>query len=117
MSDQHVEPSAAPDDDPGIIEVDVAAFLPPGVALAGPGEAPAAPPVDVEALTRIEAEFAAVDLALGALDDGTYGRCVVCAAPIDEALLAGDPVRRGCASHPQASPVVAEAATSEPTTA
>ena len=113
------------------LAVDVTAFLPPGVAV-GPetvteaddadeadevavAEAPvdlapeAAPeparaPLDVANLERIEAEFAAVDLALAALDDGSYGRCVVCAEPIDEALLAADPVRRGCAAHPQAAP-------------
>lgn len=116
MSDEPIEPTE-PSPDHGIVEVDVAAFLPPGVTLAGPDdevplevpldappEAPAASPVDLEALTRVEAEFAAVDAALAALDDGTYGRCVVCAAAIDEALLAADPVRRGCASHPQATP-------------
>ena len=65
---------------------------------------PARAPLDVANLERIEAEFAAVDLALAALDDGSYGRCVVCAEPIDEALLAADPVRRGCAAHPQAAP-------------
>jgi RNA polymerase-binding transcription factor DksA len=102
-------------------DIDPTAFLPPGVELAvepeeadetsnqdGSDHLPASPepapsprePVDVAALTRIESEFAAVEAALAAIDDGTYGTCSVCGDAIDPALLAAEPVRRGCSSHP-----------------
>jgi len=39
-----------------------------------------------------------VELALARLDDGTYGRCEECGAPIDDARLAGSPIERTCGS-------------------
>lgn len=47
----------------------------------------------------IDAELHAVDRALGRLDDGTFGRCSVCAEPIDEATLEADPLVDRCARH------------------
>ncbi len=40
-----------------------------------------------------------VDRALGQLADGTYGRCSVCGAPIDDPLLEADPTAQHCAEH------------------
>ena len=37
-----------------------------------------------------------VELALARLDDGTYGRCEACGAPIDDARLADSPIERTC---------------------
>ena len=37
-----------------------------------------------------------VELALARLDDGTYGRCEECGAPIDDARLAESPIERTC---------------------
>ena len=37
-----------------------------------------------------------VELALARLDDGTYGRCEECGAPIDDARLAVSPIERAC---------------------
>ena len=37
-----------------------------------------------------------VELALARLDDGTYGRCEECGAPIDDARLADSPIERTC---------------------
>lgn len=63
-------------------------------------EAPVAePPVDLVALQAIEDDLTAVEAALAALDDGSYGSCAVCAAAIDADALAADPVRRTCAAH------------------
>lgn len=50
-------------------------------------------------LDRIEADLAAVGRALGRLDGDTYGRCVVCDAPLDDAVLAADPLREHCEDH------------------
>jgi hypothetical protein len=87
------------------LDVDLAAFLPEGVELAvasddepadpgdGSGEAPAAPPVDLEALSQIERDLDAVDAAIAALDAGTYGIDPTTGEPLDDALLAEDPTR------------------------
>lgn len=61
--------------------------------------APKEPPVDLAALGRIEADLGAVDVALLALDQGRYGTCTACDQPIDDALLAADPVRTTCEAH------------------
>ncbi len=50
-------------------------------------------------LETVEGELAAVDRALARLDDGTYGRCQVCEAPIDDEVLAGDPLAERCSHH------------------
>jgi RNA polymerase-binding transcription factor DksA len=39
-----------------------------------------------------------VEQALSRLDDGTYGRCAVCAEAIDDAHLAEVPMARACAA-------------------
>ncbi|MDA8039210.1 MAG: TraR/DksA C4-type zinc finger protein [Actinomycetota bacterium] len=48
------------------------------------------------ALAGIEQRLAEVAGALGRLDDGTYGRCDACGAPIGEPLLALAPLARRC---------------------
>ncbi|MBT0993892.1 TraR/DksA C4-type zinc finger protein [Cellulomonas sp. DKR-3] len=40
-----------------------------------------------------------VDAALGRLDEGTYGRCVVGGEPIDPARLAARPTATTCVAH------------------
>jgi RNA polymerase-binding transcription factor DksA len=62
-------------------------------------ESPTDEPVDLVALQAIEDDLSAVEAALTALDDGTYGSCAVCRAPLDADTLAADPVRRTCAAH------------------
>lgn len=57
--------------------------------------------VDLAVLTRIEGDLAAVDTALAALDQGTYGRCTTCGTEIDPATLAEDPVALTCPQHSQ----------------
>jgi len=54
---------------------------------------------ELDALGVVEAELADVELALARLDDGTYGRCEVCEAAIDEARLAEAPAARFCRAH------------------
>lgn len=91
------------------VAVDLAAFLPDGVELApaDTGElaaAPTPPPApwrpDLEALDALEADLDAVDTALAALDEGTYGICRTCAQPITDDLLALAPTRTTCAATP-----------------
>ncbi|MEJ7583754.1 MAG: hypothetical protein WKF43_06600 [Acidimicrobiales bacterium] len=53
----------------------------------------------IAALERIELELAGVEQALVRLDGGTYGRCEVCAEPIADEDLAGDPLVLVCAAH------------------
>jgi RNA polymerase-binding transcription factor DksA len=50
-------------------------------------------------LEQIERELAEVDGALLRLDDGTYGTCRVCAAPIDDQVLAERPTADVCGEH------------------
>jgi RNA polymerase-binding transcription factor DksA len=47
----------------------------------------------------IETELRDVDEALARLDAGTYGRCEVDGAPIDDERLAAQPTARRCAAH------------------
>ena len=56
----------------------------------------AAPPLDLDAVT---ADLVAVESALERLDDGTYGRCRACDAPIDDEALAADPTQTTCTAH------------------
>jgi DnaK suppressor protein len=92
------------------VAVDLTAFLPEGVALAGVDDdleesatAPTAPTAswrpDLESLDAVEADLDAVDEALRALDDATYGSCRVCAQPIADDQLAAAPTRTTCAAH------------------
>lgn len=53
-------------------------------------------PVDLDA---VAADLAAVTDALARLDEGTYGRCAACDAPIDDAVLAASPTRLTCDAH------------------
>ncbi|MDE3064512.1 MAG: hypothetical protein KGJ36_02445 [Acidobacteriota bacterium] len=59
------------------------------------------PEVDNESVTAIEARLNAVDHALERLRQGTYRRCQVCDAPIDEALLVASPTLAHCPAHPE----------------
>jgi RNA polymerase-binding transcription factor DksA len=53
---------------------------------------------DPSELTSLEADLAGVDVALRRLDDGSYGTCEVCRAPIPDAVAA-DPLARRCSEH------------------
>jgi DnaK suppressor protein len=54
------------------------------------------PSLDLDAVT---ADLAGVEAALERLDEGTYGRCLACDAPIDDASLEADPTQPTCAAH------------------
>ncbi len=54
------------------------------------------PSLDLDAVT---ADLAGVEAALERLDEGTYGRCLACDAPIDDAALEADPTQPTCAAH------------------
>lgn len=56
----------------------------------------AAKPLDLDA---IAAELAEVEAALGRLDEGRYGRCVVCDNALDDAVLAERPTAQTCEAH------------------
>ena len=48
---------------------------------------------------RLRTELDEVERALAKLDDGTYGHCEICAAPIAEARLEAMPATRFCIEH------------------
>jgi len=50
-------------------------------------------------LTDAESILDDVDAALERLAAGTYGKCAVCGAPIDEARLSATPTVTTCAAH------------------
>jgi DnaK suppressor protein len=50
-------------------------------------------------LDEIEAGLAEVQSALNRLDDGTYGTCERCSAPIEDETLERSPTARLCARH------------------
>ncbi len=54
---------------------------------------------DFSILEQVEAELADVERALHRLDDGTYGTCDACRAPIGDERLAAQPAARFCISH------------------
>jgi RNA polymerase-binding transcription factor DksA len=58
---------------------------------------------DFSILEQVEAELADVERALQRLDDGTYGTCEVCAAPIGDERLAVHPAARFCLTHQEAA--------------
>lgn len=67
-------------------------------------EHPSTPPSverapDLVALTVVEGELHAVERALARLDEGAYGTCEVCSAPIDDARLTAEPAATRCAEH------------------
>lgn len=87
-----VSDPSAPSEQNHEVTVDLAAFLPEGVALAAEepvGDDPVTPAVDPDVIGR---ELDAVDAAIAALDDGTYGIDPGTGQPIDDARLAADPV-------------------------
>ncbi len=53
---------------------------------------------DPSELTSLEADLAGVDAALRRLEDGSYGTCEVCRAPIPD-VVATDPLARRCSEH------------------
>lgn len=58
--------------------------------------APGGPLRAEAALAGVEQSLAEVAGALGRLDDGTYGLCEACGAPIGEPQLAAAPLARRC---------------------
>jgi RNA polymerase-binding transcription factor DksA len=54
---------------------------------------------DFSILQDVEEELADVERALVRLDDGTYGRCDACHAPIDDERLEARPAARFCVDH------------------
>ncbi len=61
---------------------------------------PAGDPIDWQGeLERVEVELDEVEQALIRLDDGTYGVCEVCAARIDDDVLASAPTTSCCRAH------------------
>ena len=55
--------------------------------------------VDAAVLERLERAVADVERALERLDEGTYGTCEACAAPLAPEMLAVDPAARYCEGH------------------
>lgn len=53
----------------------------------------------VAVLEGVAAELDDVERALQRLDDGSYGRCERCRAPIDDERLAAQPASRLCVDH------------------
>lgn len=131
MSDTPHPPEQTPTPAEHELSVDLAAFLPDGVELAGAPDGAPDGGVDVleagdvdtvledpaeraadedgsgpdlDALGQFETDLGGVDAALLALDAGTYGTCAACGATIADDLLATDPTRLGCADHPGATP-------------
>ena len=101
--------TAASDGDGGIggapSDDDAAVSVPTGAAVDPTGEGTDPTREEVDS-TEAEAHRSAVDavddlldeveLALARLDDGTYGRCEECGAPIDDLRLEGSPIVRTC---------------------
>ena len=56
----------------------------------------AVPALDLDGVT---ADLVAVEAALERLDEGTYGRCLACDAPIDDEALAVSPTQPTCTAH------------------
>jgi RNA polymerase-binding transcription factor DksA len=50
-------------------------------------------------LDEIDRELAAVDAALRRLDEGGYGKCEVCQAPLDPETVEADPLATRCPDH------------------
>ena len=57
------------------------------------------PSDDARRLEQIDAELTGVEAALRRLDEGSYGICEVCAAPLDAAALAAAPLTTLCSQH------------------
>lgn len=61
--------------------------------------APAPPPVPSLDLDAVTADLVGVEAALERLDEGTYGRCLACDAPIDDTALEASPTQATCTAH------------------
>lgn len=46
-----------------------------------------------------EAHLDAVERSMERLDEGTYGTCTTCGAPLGDVALAADPTAASCAAH------------------
>jgi RNA polymerase-binding transcription factor DksA len=68
----------------------------PVTAAPAPAPVPVVPALDLDAVT---ADLVAVEAALERLDEGTYGRCLACDAPIDDEALAASPTQATCTAH------------------
>ena len=53
----------------------------------------------LRSLEAIEADVAAIARAIEMLDDGSYGKCEQCNAPIDPERLVSDPLVTRCDAH------------------
>lgn len=54
---------------------------------------------DLATLARVEAGLAEIEQAMRAIEEGTYGVCEQCQAPIPEEVLMARPTARRCAAH------------------
>lgn len=54
---------------------------------------------DISILEKVQAELGAVERALQRLDNGTYGKCESCGAPIGDDRLEVVPATRFCIKH------------------
>ncbi|MEX2658407.1 MAG: hypothetical protein WD232_01825 [Acidimicrobiales bacterium] len=54
---------------------------------------------DLSRLAAAEADLAAVEHAMGRLDDGSWGTCDVCNEPLDPVTLEQRPTERACDAH------------------
>jgi len=57
------------------------------------------PEADIRRLEAIEVELAGVDAALRRLDEGSYGACEVCGAPLDGEVIERHPLADRCPAH------------------
>jgi hypothetical protein len=55
---------------------------------------------DLPRLEEVAQDLAAVEAALGRLDDDTYGRCRICGEEISDSRLAQFPATDDCGEHP-----------------
>lgn len=53
-------------------------------------------------ITPLEAKLTQVENALGRIEKGTFGKCRVCHAPIEEARLNANPAAETCIAHLEA---------------
>ena len=75
-----------------------------GAAQPGAGVPPAGPADELVDAARAEAatlegELEVLQAALARLEEGSYGRCEICGAALDDALLEADPAAARCPAH------------------
>lgn len=63
-------------------------------------------PPQLEDLQRVGAHLDAVEAALRALDEGSYGVCHRCRTPLPDQVLAADPTATDCGAHDGDDPVL-----------